>query len=68
LADFSVASICEAFGIPSNPRMVTKTQEQALRIYTSRINFCEEIINKRWLKKNRPHHSKIPKEIVWLNL
>ena len=34
----------------------------------SGINFCEEIINKRWLKKNRPHHSKIPKEIVWLDL
>lgn len=68
LADFSPTIISEAFGIPSNPRMVTKTQEQALRIYTFGINFCEEIINKRWLKKNRPHHSKIPKEKVWLDL
>ena len=68
LADFSPASISEAFGIPSHQRMVTKKQEQAQRIYTSGINFCEEIINKRWLKKNRPHHSKIPKEIVWLDL
>ena len=61
LVDFSPASISEAFGIPSHSRMVMKTQEQALRIYTSGINFCEEVINKRWLKKNRSHHSKIPK-------
>ena len=68
LADFSPASISEAFGIPSHPRMVTKIQEQALRIYTSGVHLCEEIINKRWLKKNRSHHSKIPKEIVWFDL
>ena len=55
LADFSLASIYEMFGIPSHPRMVTKTQEQELRIYTSGVHFCEEIINKRWLKKNRSH-------------
>lgn len=68
LADFSPASISKAFRIPSHVRTVTKKKEQTLRIYTSRIQFYEEIIKKRWLKKNRSHLSKIPKEPVWLDL